>query len=150
MAGTVRNGYRHIKITINKKTYSLRAHRVAWFICYGYLPNTIDHINMSRDDNRICNLRDCSPSENCKNKNKQKNNSSGFKGVHFSNSKNKWIAQIGNKGGRIHLGQFDCPKEASKAYEAKAKELHGDYMRKKCGVCNSLCEAGKINKKACG
>src|SRR6185369_1259759 len=36
-----------------------RAHRLAWLLSYGYMPKFIDHINGIRDDNRLCNLREC-------------------------------------------------------------------------------------------
>ncbi len=40
----------------------VKAHRVAWAICYGKWPDQeIDHINRDKRDNRITNLRDVSP-----------------------------------------------------------------------------------------
>jgi hypothetical protein len=72
------DGYVYIKI--NNKIYS--AHRLAWlFTNKAYPENMIDHINGNRSDNRICNLREATRVENAYNQKKQKNNTSGVKGV---------------------------------------------------------------------
>lgn len=66
VAGTVGvSGYR--RVCINGK--QLRAHRIAWFIYHGAMPNDqVDHVNRNRDDNRISNLRDVSNAENQRNR----------------------------------------------------------------------------------
>jgi len=64
-----KEGSGYIHIMIMKKAY--KAHRVIWKMVYGNDPDVdkvIDHINQVRDDNRICNLRCVSPSENILNK----------------------------------------------------------------------------------
>jgi len=48
---------------------------------------------------------------------------SGYKGVGWYYRTNKWRAFIMHKGKRYWLGYFDDPKEAAKAYDAKAREL---------------------------
>ena len=59
------NGYVYIKVM--GKRYM--AHRLAWLYHYGEWPvNEIDHINNIKDDNRICNLRDVTHSENQQNR----------------------------------------------------------------------------------
>src|SRR5579859_6186486 len=50
---------------------------------YGVRPNFVDHINRNPLDNRIQNLRVATKSENMRNRPKQSNNKSGYKGVHF-------------------------------------------------------------------
>ena len=125
------NGYRQIKATINGKPKHLLAHRLAWFIYYGELPNTIDHINGMKDDNKITNLRSCTHQQNSFNTGKQTNNKSGYKGVSWYNSRGSWRAQIHHNGKVIHLGYFNSAKEASEAYQTKAKELHGEFYAEK-------------------
>lgn len=51
------------------------AHRVAWLLHYGSICENkcIDHINHDRADNRICNLRLVTRSENSKNRKPNKN-----------------------------------------------------------------------------
>ena len=45
----------------------VQAHRLAWFLTYGYWPRVIDHINRVRTDNRIENLREVTHKENQRN-----------------------------------------------------------------------------------
>jgi hypothetical protein len=52
-----------------------------------------------------------------------RNNTSGFRGVVKDGI--RWKAQIQRGAKGIFLGKFTCPIEAAKAYDAKAKELHG-------------------------
>jgi endonuclease len=52
----------------------------------------VDHINRKPLDNRKCNLRICTVSDNNKNLSIYKNNTSGNMGVYYSNSKKKYVA----------------------------------------------------------
>ena len=89
----------------------------------------IDHINMNGIDNRKENLRLCTKAENCQNRSIRKDSSSGYKGVFRTKNskKNPWRARVTNNGKRINLGVFPSKKEASMAYNEKAKELFGDF-----------------------
>jgi len=42
-------------------------------------------------------------------------------------SKKKWRARITFNGRSILIGDFDTEKEAGMAYDARARELFGDY-----------------------
>jgi hypothetical protein len=86
----------------------------------------VDHINGNTLDNRKINLRESNNATNHMNQSVRSDNKSGFKGV--SKRKNKWMARIG-KNGKINLGTFNTPEEAAKAYDAKAKELFGEYAK---------------------
>lgn len=87
----------------------------------------VDHINGNTFDNRRANLRICTPAENSRNRKVQKNNKVGFKGVFEVRQSGKFQAVIYAGGERHYLGQFDCPFRAARAYDAKAKELHGEF-----------------------
>jgi len=124
------NGYKFVSIDFN--CYAL--HRLAWFYMTGEWPkNEIDHINGNKIDNRFCNLRDIPKAMNAQNyQGPQKNNSSGFLGVHYiSRPKvkkpyNPWRAAITANGKRIHIGYFATPELAHEAYlEAKRKYHQG-------------------------
>lgn len=105
------------------------AHRIAWLLYYGAPPRLlIDHINGNPFDNRICNLREATTSQNGRNRGLQKNNASGFKGVWWNAEKRKWRAGVCCAGKRHCLGYYDTPEEAHKAYCKKARELHGDFV----------------------
>jgi hypothetical protein len=115
-----KTGYIRVKV-LNKKYL---AHRLAWFVVHGKWPEgQIDHINGNRADNRIVNLRVVDSSGNAQNRrSKQKNNQSGYFGVHSSGG--KWRAQIRIDKKLRHLGMFDTPELASMAYLEAKRSLH--------------------------
>lgn len=125
---TTKVGYRTIYIKPERHF----SHRLAWLYVYGVWPeNQIDHINGDKSDNRIHNLREATFIENLRNRGKYKNNTSGYKGVYFDKKRNSWFAKIFHEKKSIHLGTYNTPIEASKAYAVKAKELHGDFCNLK-------------------
>lgn len=122
-----KRGYRIIQVRKN----SIKAHRAAWAITYGYFPTLeIDHIDNNPSNNRISNLREVDRSRNQMNARLPKNNSSGVKGVSYCNPKKKWIASIGFNKKRICIGHFDSIDDAIKARKEKEKEIHGEYAYK--------------------
>ena len=86
-----------------------------------------DHINEDKLDNRKCNLRICTQHQNQINRGKQKNNTSGYKGV--SRKRKKWVAQIKFMGKIFRNGLYDDVIEAAHAYDKKAKELFGEFAK---------------------
>jgi hypothetical protein len=120
-----RQGY--IKINICLVYYA--AHRLAWLYVYGRHPGEIDHINGIGSDNRICNLRECTSTQNNFNQRKRLDNSSGFRGVTWHKTNKKWRARIEISRKVILLGYFSTPELANAAYQSKARELHGEFYR---------------------
>lgn len=114
-------------IAINRKPNY--AHRLAWVYMNGDIPkgSEIDHINNDKKDNRICNLRLATRSENQGNVKLRSSNTSGYKGVYFNKRNSMWTAQIMRKGKRFNLGSFSTPKEAHEAYVKASVELFGEY-----------------------
>jgi len=97
-------------------------HRFAWLYEYGEWPkHGIDHINRDPQDNRIENLRDVPQAVNMKNR-ATKTNKSGCVGVIWYASRNKWMAYIGGRKKRTHLGYFDDKEEAIMARKEAEKE----------------------------
>ena len=116
------------RIGIDGTRYPL--HRLAWLYVRGAMPeNHIDHINGDKADNRLCNLRQATRFENLSNRGKNKNNSSGYKGVWFNKKLGKWIAGITHNNKAKHLGVFETPELAYEAYCKKAAELHGEFAK---------------------
>lgn len=88
-----------------------------------------DHINGNGTDNRRCNLRLASASQNQANSKKPRNNASGVKGVWYDRKRKKWTAQIKHNYRNIVIGRYDTKEEARLAREAKARELQGEFFR---------------------
>lgn len=89
----------------------------------------VDHINMEKLDNRKCNLRIATKSENMRNSPKRSSNTSGYKGVVFVKHIKKWKAEITLNYKNTHIGVYQTREEAAKAYDAKAVELFGEYAQ---------------------
>lgn len=93
----------------------------------------VDHKKVGikyRLDNRKKNLRIATKNQNQYNRTKYRNNKSGFKGVSLHKRSQKWYACIQINGKGIHLGSFDTPEEASKAYQKAAKKHHKEFYNK--------------------
>lgn len=104
------------------------AHRLAWLYVNGEWPSSgLDHINRTRTDNRISNLRVASQHQNGANTSLNRNNKSGVKGVSWSGRRNKWLAQITVNRENTFLGYFSDRNEAAAAYAAAAKQRFGDF-----------------------
>ncbi len=87
-----------------------------------------DHVNGDGLDNRRSNLREATTGENSRNRRRQSNNASGFKGVAWNKNDRKWRAQVGaDAGKRRFLGSYTTAEEAARAYDAAARELYGAY-----------------------
>jgi hypothetical protein len=115
----------YVVVQIKAKDY--RYHRVIWLLVTGKWPeNQIDHINGIRNDNRFCNLREATQSQNGANT-LSRSNSSGYKGV--TKTRKKWVARISLNNKRMTIGRYNTPEEAHAAYVAKAKELFGEYAK---------------------
>lgn len=122
------NGFGYLRITVLGK--SVYAHRLAWFYVHGVWPETIDHINGCKADNRIINLKNCSISENNQNiHGPQVNSKSQALGVSWHKKAKKWQAHICVYKERKYLGLFDDVNEAHKAY-LKEKEKLNVYLQK--------------------
>ena len=67
--------------------------------------------------------------ENRMNRGKQKNNTSGFKGVAWYKDYKKWTARIMANGVSMYLGVFDDKNKAAKAYNDAFKKYHKEFSR---------------------
>lgn len=120
------NSENAVLIFVNKKRYL--AHRLAWLYVYGELPDmAIDHINRCRTDNRISNLRLATLSQNQQNRKPNKGSVSGIKGVTWHHLRNKWRVRCTINGKSYHLGDYPDLEIAKYAYQAFAKEHHGEF-----------------------
>ena len=119
-------GYVVAKLLNDSSGVNVRLHNVIMGITVSN-DFKVDHISRKRFDNRKENLRICNHSENLCNKSEQQNNTSGYKGVGWQKTQGYWSSKIQKDGIKYHLGFFDDPIEAAKAYNKKALELHGEF-----------------------
>lgn len=119
LAGSVgTNGYVNVFID-GRQMY---AHRIIYIMKHDVIPESVDHINGNRSDNRIENLRACSQLDNNKNMPTSKANKSGIKNVSWYAPYKKWRVAIRVNGRQKCLGYFDDVELASVvAYEARDK-----------------------------
>lgn len=106
--------------------------RVSWM--HRQIVNTpsgaeTDHINGDGLDNRRCNLRVCSKSQNLINAGPQRNNTSGYKGVHFHKQKGLWYAQIRANRIKFQSRYFESKDDAARAYDELAKQHFGEFAQ---------------------
>lgn len=86
-----------------------------------------DHRDRNTLNNRRKNLRPCTDSCNAANQPKHRDNTSGYKGVHFYKPRKKWVAYIKVNYCRMHLGYFDNLKDAARAYDMAALKNFGKF-----------------------
>jgi len=86
----------------------------------------VDHINGNTLDNRRCNLRPCTPTQNAQHITKRKNPHSRHKGVR-KDACGYWMAHVSNNGRFEYLGYFGSEDEAAAAYNRRATELYGEF-----------------------
>jgi outer membrane protein assembly factor BamB len=123
VAGSAEKGY--WRVHIDGRLY--RAHRLAWLYSYGKWPaDQIDHINESKSDNRLCNLREIDNAGNQQNIRRARVSSkTGIRGV-VEISSGKYGAYICIAGRQRYIGVFTDKHVASRAYEsARAAHFEG-------------------------
>ena len=102
----------------------------------------VDHIDGNGLNNSRANLRLCTHADNMKNSRKPVPNgkmpSSRFKGVSLRTKfkgltliapRQIWRSEIRCNNKKKYLGSYFTEEEAAKAYDAAAKQLHGEFAR---------------------
>lgn len=113
-------GYLQVSLSKNnvKKVYTI--HQLVAITFLNFKPNghdlVINHINLTKTDNRLENLEIISNRENCSLK--HKSFTSQYTGVSWRKDRNKWSAEILIKNKRIKLGHYTDEKDAHLAYQA--------------------------------
>lgn len=142
-AGRQRKSSGYLDVKVHGRLYLV--HRIVMLMCYGFYGEglEVDHINHIRNDNRLCNLRFVTGSENSRNKSVSSKNTSGVTGVYFSKAHKKYIALIGVDRKLIYLGIFETLEGAAEARRQADKKFkfnnnHGkgraEYVRKKANA----------------
>jgi hypothetical protein len=89
----------------------------------------VDHEDGNGLDCRRHNLRSATAAQNRRNAPMYRTNTTGFKGVAFRKGPRRrpWRAQITVDYKPLHLGHHLTAEEAARAYDAAARELHGEF-----------------------
>jgi hypothetical protein len=125
------HGYLGIGLCKNGKP---RTHCVHALVAQEWVSNPeskrcVDHIDGNKTNNHFENLRWASNSENNRNRKKQSDSSSVYKGVSFSKPMKKWKGTIMIEGRNRHLGFFQNESEAASAYNTAAQEHYKEYAK---------------------
>jgi hypothetical protein len=91
------------------------------------LQDQVDHKNRNGLDCRKENMRSASHRQNGRNiVQPQTEDGTGYRGV--SKSRTRFAARIRDENGyKKHLGVFETAEEAARAYDAAAREIHGEF-----------------------
>jgi hypothetical protein len=113
------------RVTVSIKGYKLlRAHRIIWKMVHDQEPEEIDHRDGDPGNNRLANLRAATRLQNLRNR-RTRPGASGYRGV--ARRGRRWRARIIVGRRDVHLGTFDDPAEAHRAYRRAARILFGDF-----------------------
>ena len=133
-------------IIIDKETYKLM-YKHTWYVDQNYVKTgnkllsrmvmncnendnnlVVDHINGNTLDNRKCNLRQITQSQNTLNRSSKKS-SSKYIGVYYHKITKKWAATISIDGKSIYLGIFDREQDAALARDYATKKYYKGFGR---------------------
>lgn len=109
--------------------FSYPIHKISYMIQSGKqieINDLVDHIDRDPRNNNIENLRIVSSSQNCFNRERGKNNTTGVKGVDYVKRTNRWRARICVDGKR-YTKYYDTLLDAACAAYSMRKRHHGDY-----------------------
>ena len=126
-------GQRYLRVLVNGKPRQL--HRMIFLHQNGYLPDTTDHIDGNRLNNRIENLRSITQQQNCLNKKHKSNSSSPYKNVYLQpspkneNWKRNWVVSLTVDKKRKYIGSFEDVELADLVAQEARNKYHGLYAR---------------------
>lgn len=119
-------GYLRGEINVDGERYRLRAHRVIHFLETGENPSQVDHKDGAITANAPANLRSADKFTN-------RWNSAGKRGRELPKcvepSGRRFRALTVVAGVKYNFGSYDTPEEASAAYRAGVRGLHGEFFR---------------------
>jgi hypothetical protein len=85
----------------------------------------VDHIDRDGLNNTRANLREVTRSGNATNSDRRSDSRTGYKGVSVAGRRYRALLTV--DGTRHHLGYYDDPAEAARAYDRVAVAMHGAF-----------------------
>lgn len=110
-------GYTSVVLRKDGEGITYRVHRLITLTFLGESDLVVDHINSVRHDNRLENLRYCTPRENTHYASEKRETLSKYVGVSYIKNGKKWVASLHIKGKGYTVGLFATELEAHKAYQ---------------------------------
>jgi hypothetical protein len=124
VAGCIDNVHGYVQISVDRKLY--RANRLAWLYMTGAWPAAlVDHKDLDRSNNRWSNLREATKAQNGANREKQANNTSGYKNL--QRNTNGWQVVVTKHGKRHRFGTYPTLEEAAAVARRARIEIHGEF-----------------------
>ena len=117
------------KFGVGVKLHKMLLGYQAWVANGGKKGLVIDHINRDRLDNRLENLRICTPKQNSYNTSRR-GGKSKYKGVSPQGKTGKWIASVTKDGKKHEIKDIASERDAAVIYDMMAESLFGDYAGK--------------------
>ena len=87
----------------------------------------VDHINRNPLDNRKCNLRFATSSQQSFNQKVRRDNTSGHRGIYWDTERSKWHVKIQCQDSRFDK-RFDLYEDAVAYADEIYRNLHGDFL----------------------
>lgn len=122
-------GYAHKdgywRVELDGKSY--KRSRVIFMMFHGYLPSMVDHIDTTRNNDRIENLREADALRNAWNSKTKRTSTLKVKGVSYHSRDKIFQARIRHEGKEKHLGVFNTLEEAEKCVREFREKHHKDF-----------------------
>jgi len=125
IAGNKRkNSYFHVRVDGKRELW----HRIIFVMHFGWVPETVDHIDGDPSNNKIENLRAATKSQNQHNRKQNKNCVSGVKGVRLT-PKGLWCAQVNMRNRVVFKKFFSDIELAQLAVEEARRKYHNIFAK---------------------
>ncbi len=119
----------HVSSDVEGSKFQILLHR--FILGVSDINIDVDHIDRDVLNNKKANLRVCSHQENTFNCSLSKNNTSGFIGISWSKSRDKWEPSLFINGKRLYLGRYENIEDAVVARLKAEKEYFGEFAPQK-------------------
>ena len=125
-----KDGYLRTNIYKDKIPKTVRIHRLVaeHFVENPENKRLVDHSDRNIENNHYTNLRWATHSENSFNSKINTRNTSGYKGISFITSRNKFQLTLNIDNTQMFMGYFDTKEEAVKVWNEHAPMIYGEFQ----------------------